>query len=153
MNKDDLRLLITDVLTRIGMYSSSATELLMGTCAVESNFCKYDRQLGAGPARGWWQIEPNTMYDIWNNYIRYRQSLQSTLWSEFSMSGPNLDRLQHDPEYSIVLARLKYRRSSLPLPDTKDIVGLAKVWKQVYNTSKGKGRVEDFIEKYNHYCK
>lgn len=153
MDKDDLRLLITDVLIRLQMYSSSATELLMGTCAVESDFCKYTKQLGGGPGLGWWQVEPNTMHDIWNNYIRYRQSLQSVLWSEFSMSGPDLKRLKDDPEYSIVIARLKYRRSVLPLPSANNVYGLAKIWKEVYNTAKGRGEVEDFVNKYTKYCR
>lgn len=153
LNKDDTRIIITDVLKRLDMYSEVAVELLMGTCAVESNFGKYDKQLGGGPALGPWQMEPNTMNDIWFNYIRYRERLRIMLANEFGMSGPDKDRLQKDLEYAIVLARLKYRRSPLPLPiKPTDIAGLANYWKSVYNTNKGKGEVADFIRKYKTFC-
>ena len=98
-------------------------------------------------------MEPNTMNDIWSNYIRYRDGLRILLIEEFGMYGPDKERLQFDIEYSIVLARLKYRRSPLPLPaKATDVQGLAKVWKSVYNTGLGKGRIEDFVTKYNKYC-
>lgn len=147
-----MRELITGVLKRLGMYSPGAVELLMGTCAVESNFGKYSRQVGGGPALGWWQIEPNTMRDIWTNYIKHKVSLQLVLDKEFDMVRPDLCRLEHDPEYSIVIARLIYRRSPSSLPEATDIVGLAKVWKKAYNTYLGAGTVDKFIEKYNRYC-
>lgn len=151
MNRDDLRITITDVLNRLGMYSEGAVELLMGTCAVESDFCKHDKQIG-GPALGWWQMEPNTMNDIWSNYIKYKEGLKAVLASEFDMFGPNVERLQNDPEYGIVMARLVYKRSKNPIPEADDIAGLAATWKAVYNTYKGKGTIEKFIGKYRQYC-
>lgn len=153
LDKDDLRIVITDVLKRMGMYSVSATELLMGTCATESDFGKYDEQVGGGPALGVFQMEPNTMNDIWYNYIRYREGLQVILAEEFGMRGPDKERLKNDVEYGIVMARLKYRRSPVVLPKSeKDIEGLAKVWKKVYNTELGKGTTDKFIRKYKKYC-
>ena len=79
--------------------------------------------------------------------------IRDSLWAEFSMSGPDTKRLKDDPEYGIVIARLKYRRSILPLPPANNIYGLAKIWKEVYNTSRGKGRIEDFVNKYAKYCR
>ena len=153
LDKDDLRIVIADVLKRLGMYSESATELLMGTCAVESNLGEYDEQIGGGPALGVFQMEPNTMNDIWSNYIRYREGLRILLIEEFGMNGPDKERLKNDLEYGIVMARLKYRRSPLALPKSdKDIEGLARVWKKVYNTDLGKGSTEKFISKYKKYC-
>lgn len=153
LNKDDLRIVIDDVLKRLGMYSESATELLMGTCAVESDLGQSVEQIGGGPALGVFQMEPNTMNDIWYNYIRYREGLRVILAEEFGMKGPDKERLKNDLEYSIVMARLKYRRSPVALPKScKDTLGLAKVWKKGYNTDLGKGTVEKFISKYKKYC-
>lgn len=152
MNKDDLRITIKDVLERLNMYSDGAVELLMGTCAVESDFCKFDKQIGGGPALGWWQMEPATMNDLWSNYIKYKEGLKAILASEFEMYGPNIERLQNDPEYGIVMARLLYRRSKTLIPDADDIAGLATTWKKVYNTYLGKGTVEKFIKKYKQHC-
>ena len=153
LNKDDLRIVIIDVLKRLGMYSDVAVELLMGTCAVESDFGRSIEQIGGGPGLGVFQIEPNTMNDIWYNYIRYREGLRVILAEEFGMKGPDKERLKNDLEYGIVMARLKYRRSPVALPKSeKDIEGLARVWKKVYNTDLGKGSIEKFISKYKKYC-
>jgi hypothetical protein len=44
----------------------------------------------------------------------------------------------------IIHCRIKYWRSPLPIgPDTHS---MAKIWKQVYNTSKGAGKIEDYLE-------
>ncbi len=153
LNKDDLRIMIADVLKRLGMYSETATELLMGTCAVESDFGRSVEQVGGGPGLGVFQMEPNTMNDIWYNYIRYREGLRVILSEEFGMKGPDKEKLKNDIEYSIVMARLKYRRSPEVLPPSdKDIRGLAETWKKVYNTKLGKGTVEKFVSKYKKYC-
>lgn len=152
MNKDDIRAIINDVLIRLGMHSEVAVELLMGTCAVESNFGMYDKQVN-GPALGVFQIEPFTMNDIWYNYIRYREGLRIILDSEFGMVGPDKSKLRYDIEYGIVMARLKYRRSPHALPKSpSDILGLARVWKRDYNTYEGKGKESEFIDKYKKYC-
>lgn len=98
-------------------------------------------------------MEPNTMNDIWYNYIRYREGLRVILADEFGMRGPDREKLKNDIEYSIVMARLKYRRSPLVLPNSaSNIEGLARVWKKVYNTDLGKGTVEKFVSKYKKYC-
>ena len=153
LNKDDLRIVIADVLKRLGMYSETATELLMGTCAVESDFGQSVEQIGGGPALGVFQMEPNTMNDIWYNYIRYREGLRVILAEEFGMRGPDKERLKNDLEYGIVMARLKYRRSPIVLPSsTSDVKGLAEAWKKIYNSTLGKGTVEKFISKYKKYC-
>ncbi len=46
--------------------------LLLGTAAAESAFV-HRFQLGGGPARGLWQMEPKTASDIFLNYLIYRK--------------------------------------------------------------------------------
>ena len=123
----------------------SVVPLLLGTCAVESNFGKYNRQI-LGPALSVFQIEPFTFYDIKNRRNSY-----------FMKAGYNTIKLKaedmlDDLKLSCLVCRLKYLDTPKPLPNSPDDVeALARYWKQFYNTRLGKGSIEDFIEKYNRY--
>ena len=59
LNKNQFQNLIEKVLKEFGMYSESATNLLLGTAAQESRFGTYIKQIN-GPACGVFQIEPLT---------------------------------------------------------------------------------------------
>jgi hypothetical protein len=48
-------------------YDRAAAQLLLGTALKESLQLKYRRQI-QGPALGYYQMEPATHDDIWNNY-------------------------------------------------------------------------------------
>ena len=58
--------IIRPVLLVIGGESRAAENLILGTALQESNL-RYLRQLGDGPARGVYQMEPATHDDIWDN--------------------------------------------------------------------------------------
>jgi len=131
------------------MNSPTAVNLLLGTAAQESNMGYYRRQIGGGPAVGIFQMEPNTLCDIWTNYLRYRPVLDrrmGRLVDDFSPEG-----LVTSDRYAVIMARLHYRRVKEPFPEPNDIKGLAHYWKDHYNTKKGKGTVEEFIENYKRY--
>src|SRR5260221_162978 len=53
-------------------------ELLLGTALQESGLT-YRVQLGGGPARGLFQMEPNTHDDIWDNFLKYRVPLATAV--------------------------------------------------------------------------
>jgi len=148
MNKDQLRAIIREVLEHIGLYSESAEELLMLTAAVESNLGQYVRQIG-GPAKGIFQMEPATENDIWENYLDYKTGRLKLAVSDFEvLSG---DSLVHSLGYQIAMARVHYLRVAEQLPESTDIVGLARYWKKYYNTELGSGTIEKAIGKYNRY--
>ena len=46
----------------------------------------------------------------------------------------------------VAFCRLKYRRDKYALPSCGDLEAQGKYWKRVYNTHKGKGTVEHFME-------
>jgi hypothetical protein len=148
MHKDQLRALIRDVLTQVGLYSNSAEELLMLTAAVESKLGYYIRQVG-GPAKGIFQMEPNTEEDIWENYLAYKGELSYKITSKFMTN--NLAELEWNLAYQIIMARIHYLRVPEPLPHPLDKVGLATYWKKYYNTSAGKGTVAKAIDAYEEY--
>jgi hypothetical protein len=144
-NKEQFRELITDVLTEADLYSDSAVELLMLTCAVESNFGTYIKQIN-GPALGVFQMEPNTHKDIWTNYLKFKSGLRN------AFVGYSPDKLREDLRYAILMTRVHYLRAPKPLPEADDVEGLANYWKRYYNTRLGKGTPEKAIKKYEEYC-
>jgi len=68
---DFRRDVIAPVLQKSGLDSEAAEELLLGTAVQESLNFKYRRQMGGGPARGYFQMEPATHDDIWDNYLQF----------------------------------------------------------------------------------
>jgi len=128
----------------------AARALIMGTIAHESLSRRYIKQVG-GPALGIIQMEPVTHDDIWQNYLRYKPELVNRLKLLFEINEPNADRLIYDLRYNIVMCRMHYRRVKEKLPAADDIQGLAHYWKSHYNTDKGKGSTEQFIQHFNHY--
>ena len=150
-NKEQFRELIEDVLREADLYSASAVELLMLTCAVESNFGTYIKQV-RGPALGVFQMEPNTEKDIHKNYLAFKPQLRTTV-RDFAGNfiNPELD-LKANLTYAIIMARVHYLRVPEPLPPADDINALAYYWKRHYNTWKGKGTVKKAANKYKEFC-
>lgn len=130
-------------------------QLLLGTCATESDFGKYRKQI-KGPARGIFQIEPFTGCDLIDRVLKsskYKHVYDWVLSCMLHYTPGNKtilgNCLTHNDELSIILCRTKYLTDKKPIPQTLE--GIAKTWKRVYNTHLGKGKVDDFIIKYNKY--
>lgn len=129
-------------------YSDVAVELVLGTAAVESHF-EHLQQI-QGPALGLWQIEPATHDDLWRNYILHRPPLRERMLALCGLWPTRADQLRTNLLYGAAMCRVHYRRSPVPLPSTvTDVRGLAWVWKRAYNTSAGKGTIDQFISAYN----
>lgn len=128
-------LIIRPTLKLYGRWNPAAEELLMLTAAVETQLGYYLKQ-GAfepndhdGVALGIYQMEPKTFAWI--------QSRFSELTGRDSMD------LIWDLKLATIACRLRYFVDPVPLPDSRDIEGLAKTWKRVYNSVSGAGRWED----------
>ena len=131
--------------------SSDAINLIFWTGYVESRY-EYIRQLNWGPAASFWQVEPATAVDNIKSYLSFRSSLKNKC-AVISVTDPTIwdsdDTsvwawvLEHNMATAIIMARLKYWRSPKPMPST--IEDAAKIWKSVYNSSKGAGTVNKFI--------
>lgn len=139
-------------LKECGLYSQSAENLLMGTIAVESDMGSFIVQKN-GPALSPWMVEPDTHKDIYLNFLSYNSKIREIILEtcHYQVMPPH-SVLIENLSYACLIARLVYYRDEEPLPDCDDIEGLAQYWKRVYNTKYGKGKVEDFIKKYNKYC-
>jgi hypothetical protein len=135
--------IIKPSLIAIGLWSQPAEDLLWGTGLQESGY-KYTRQIGGGPALGYWQMEPFTNDDIWKTYLRFRVTLADKVMALGHLSA----ELETNHQYACAMARIKYLRSPTELPKLGDVRGYALAWKRIYNSAGGAGTVEEFIANY-----
>lgn len=139
-------------LIAIDMYSEEAESLLLGTMAQESRFGTYIKQLGDGPALGFYQMEPATYHDIRKNYLDFRDPLCCKIASYLDYrSFPTAEALIYDLRLQVIFARLHYIRVAEELPEAGDIREQAHYWKKYYNTSDGKGTEKEFALNYLKY--
>jgi len=140
--------LIRVVLSGVPMpHSERAIPLLLGIAAQESSL-KYTRQLGSGPARGYWQMEPATERSHWQWLARHK-SLEQALIERCGIYEASSQALQHNIPYQILMARVHfYRRDPEPLPFPEAIAEQAARWKQFYNTVQGHGTIEQYMRSW-----
>ena len=158
IEQDQLRKLIKVTLEELDhktdgviKYSTAALELLMMTAAHESKLGTYLEQMN-GPAQGIFQMEPATEEDIWDNYLHYREGLESVV-EEFSL-GDYTDELKWNLKYAIVMTRVHYYRVPEKLPEYEDsqfFTELSEYCKKHYNTEDGKATAKKYLEDYFEY--
>jgi|WetSurSiteA1Bulk_404760.scaffolds.fasta_scaffold82008_1 hypothetical protein len=134
------RSLVRRILSAYKVESESAVSLLLGTCAQESGFGTYLRQMGGGPARGVYQMEQLTFDDLKN---RFGERFHLNTW--------HFPEIEWDLEKATMMARIKYLSIPEKLPGPDDIPALARYWKKWYNTPLGVGTEEEFIFNYRKY--
>ena len=142
-----IREIIEDVLLRLedaGIpKSDEAVDLIFETGMTETGY-KHLEQMGNGPAVSFFQLEPNTIKDIWDNYVIYRKPLIEGLYK--------LGYIEEYPSFSVMtniavaiaFCRIHYRRQPGPIPKIEE--ERAKYWKEYYNTRLGKGTVHHYLE-------
>lgn len=129
----------------VSLWSKESEFLLLCTAAVESDGGKFLKQKN-GPALGIYQMEPETHDDLWENFIFYRNILSKEIVEAYGKPDP--DKMTYNLRYATVMCRLHYFRVKQPLPGM-DLKACAEYWKKYYNTSKGKGTINDFLNKCN----
>ena len=149
-----IRSLVTDTCSKLGEKHASedAINLVVATGIVESRY-EYIRQMGDGPARSFWQVEPATCVDNLAHYLKHRPKLmkkcaEATLvdvkhWQNYD-ERVWAEILEKNIAAGIVHCRLKYWRVPKKMPST--VEGQAAYWKKYYNSEGGKGDPEHFIE-------
>ncbi len=151
----DMQRLVGNVLVGMGekFASSDAVTLVLRTGAVESEYF-YQRQLGEGPARSFWQVEPPTAKDILGRYLQrgdkgnLKIRVQHILGFQVQWLLEDEDRLdmqlQGNEILGIILCRLKYWPVPKAIPHTRYPELQATYWLEHYNAG-GRGSVEHFI--------
>jgi len=106
---------IKPVLLKLGLHSPAAEQLLLAT-AIQESHLKYRKQIG-GPALSYFQIEPNTHDDIWNNFLKYRPQLSNKVIGLMSSPVANkIKELENNDKYAAAIARIHYLRVPAPIP-------------------------------------
>lgn len=142
-----LRLLvIRPTLRRLGLWSQAAENLLVGTALVES--CGVYLKQIRGPALGIYQMEPQTHEHLWATVLHRRPGLRRRVIRTLVPGLPRLEQLAWNHAYATAMARVYLLAIQDPLPASGDIQALARYWKQHWNTPAGRGRVEEFVERY-----
>lgn len=147
-----MRKLVNEVLNNLHPYipySEDAENLVLGTGAHESAGFEYTTQIGGGPALGKWQMEPFTFEDIKENVLRYHPDLAIKILHLSGVKSLVAKDLITNDVLAICMCRVQYYRQKEAIPHT--LQGYAEYWKKYYNTEKGKGTVQQFIDDYKFY--
>lgn len=130
-------------------FSKQAAQLLLGTAIKESQNFKYRKQI-VGPALSYFQIEPATHNDVWDNYLKYRPKLANQIKTLLSSPAANkLNELEFNDNYAAAIARIVYKRAPDKLPAFNNNSDMANYWKKHYNTPLGKGTPSGYISIWN----
>jgi|AntRauTorcE11898_2_1112593.scaffolds.fasta_scaffold47083_2 hypothetical protein len=146
--------IIQPALKHIGLYSKDAEELLLLTAAQESAMGTYIHQLGKGPACGIFQMEPRSHDDV----VRWLKQRRPGIWitiKDFRLPGVfdiPAEQMCGNFYYAAAMARGFYLRFPERLPGHKNIEGMAKYYKEHWNTHLGAATVEQALKKYEQYA-
>ncbi|URC15142.1 hypothetical protein GD1_18 [Paraglaciecola Antarctic GD virus 1] len=143
---------ITPVLERMGSrYDTLASrQLLLATSAQESHCGYYGKQV-KGPALGLFQMEPDTLNDLFDNYLYYNFSKKTTV-EKFNISVVT-DKIElvGNNYYATALARMQYWRDAYPMPEYNDFDAMWLFYKRVWNTHLGAATEEEFRANWDKY--
>ena len=147
----DLRLHIRSTLKLLDLWNPDREEIILATAAHESHLGEYLTQVGGGPARGVFQMEKDTEFDCWKNYLSYRMNPDEMGGQIAKLTGidtPTPDALINNLSYAICMCAVKYLRSPHPLPSAGDLAGMADTWFNDYNGSGVESRKNQFMADY-----
>ena len=140
-----IKKIIKLALQHLDLDSEDARSLIYRTGKAESGYNTLI-QYGGGPALGFFQMEPNTALDIWDNYVMYRPKYREKLYALGFDDGALKFCLLSNIGLQAALCRLHYRRVPSALPKADNLKAQAKYWKKFYNTEAGKGTIKHFME-------
>lgn len=124
---------VRPALQTINLWSPKVENFLMGIGLVESGY-EAIHQYGSGPAQGFWQMEPFTEKDCWDNFLAFRKPLGILVNSLRPAQHTPYD-LERNPLYAVAMARVKVLRSPAGLPSTPEEA--AAQHKKFYNSTLG----------------
>ena len=140
-----IKKIIKLALQHLDLDSEDARSLIYRTGKAESGYITL-QQYGGGPALGFFQMEPSTCQDIWDNYVMYRPKYRDKLYSLGFDDGTLEFCLLSNIGLQAAFCRLHYRRVPTALPKSDNLEAQAKYWKKYYNTDLGKGTIKHFME-------
>ena len=150
---DDFRdCVVRPALAHLDLYSLAAEQLVLATAVHESGL-RHLRQIGSGPALGFFQMEPQTHHDIWANFLRHRLRISGRVKSLRASAPEPVDQLATNHAYACAMCRIQYYRRPEPLPPPNAAEAIGRYWKRFYNSGAGAGTVPGFILSFNEHVK
>lgn len=137
------RYVIRPTLIYLGSHSRTAESLLLGIAANQSALgsALHDRR-----GHGLYRIAEPRHQALWDHYLALdpeRASLVRGLASQHAfLSGPHLE-LTVNLRYATAIAWLLVEEQNTLLPEAGDLVGMARIWKQIFQPQ---GRLRDFAD-------
>ena len=145
---NEVKEIVEYALYKLDCYSDDALTLVVRTGMAESGYRALKGYGESNPAIGLWQVEPETMYDMMRNYLRYRPKYKDAL-KDLGMKFKGDDikiSVMSIMAVQAGLCRLHYRRDREPIPSWDDLEAQGRYWKRVYNTIEGRGTVRHFMK-------
>ncbi|MEX6502583.1 hypothetical protein [Pseudomonas zhanjiangensis] len=133
---------IRPTLTYLGCHCASAEALLLGTAASQSGL---GQALDSRHGHGLYRIGERRHQQLWDLHLARdpdRASLVRGLASQHAfLAAPHLE-LTVNLRYATAIAWLLIEMENLELPAADDLLGLARIWRQVFQPH---GRPRDFV--------
>ena len=130
--KKSIKKIIKYTLKKLDMDSEEARALVFATGNAESGY-RVLEQMG-GPAVGFFQVAPDTIQDVWDNYVFYRPQIKTDLYALGFDDGNMAMSVMSSVALQVAFARLQYRRVPEALPGLHGLGDQARYWKKHYNT-------------------
>lgn len=129
------QLVIIPTLQYLGVSSSDASQLLLGTALSESGL----ESCCNGEGIGVYGITSEQHRDVWDRYLAFHPDLASRVRSLASryefLKSPDIE-MQHNFAYATAIAWLIYERSGLPVPTAGQDEELASFWRHYFHHGK-----------------
>jgi hypothetical protein len=122
-----------------------AYNLVFETGMAETGYRHLDQmqaKKGIG-AVSFWQLEPSTIRDMWDNYISYRKPLIEACYKLGLIEANKVFSVYSNIALASAFCRIYYRRKPGAIPKT--MPERAQYWKKNFNTYKGRGTVDHYI--------
>ena len=144
--------IVVNNLSPLNIRSPHIVELLVFTCATESQGGTYVKQI-QGPALGIYQIEPTTFTDVWSNYILRKPDIVNMLSLHFGICRvPQPQEVICDLRLATIMTAMLYAYRKA-IPENSDISTLWNLYKKYYNTSKGAATEDTSVKAYQKFIK
>ena len=143
---------VVPALRATGLYSPAAERVLMGTAAIESGLVDFV-QLGGGPARGMFQMEPPTFAWLLDSFLAEpgRQALRASVLALAGSESPEVDELVGNHLFAAAMARIKYL--SVPGAIPESVEDQAQYWWTFYNGRSPRGlKPANYMSRWALYC-